>query len=129
MTQCSEVLRRLWSIFSNVSSLYSHHRGLCHPLHQLFTVEYHAVNWLWNPGSLNYEWIRNDDLGCRKLVLICVNICILRNMLFHILSLYPVIFEELRDGLGCKGMLVLLSVCLLCLEGLLCCEAPPLAPS
>ena len=49
-------------------------------------------------------------------------------MLFHTLGLYPVIFEELRDGLGYKGMLVLLSVCLLCLEGLLCCQPPPLAP-
>ena len=65
-------------------------------------VEYHAVNWLWNSGSLHYEWMGDDDLGCRKLVLTCVNICILPNMLFHTLGLYPVIFEELRDGLDVK---------------------------
>lgn len=88
VTQCREVLRMLWSTFSNVSSLFSHHYGLCHPLHQLM-VEYPAVNWLWNPGSLHYEWIGDDDLGCRKLVLTRVNICILPNMLVHTLESLP----------------------------------------
>ena len=88
MAQCSEVLRTLRSTFSNVSSLYSHHHGLCHPLHQLLMVEYPSVNWLWNPGSRHYEWIGDDDLGCRKLVLTSVNI-ILPNMLVHTLESLP----------------------------------------
>ena len=70
---------------------------------QLFSLRYHAVNWLWNPGSLHYEWI-DYDFGCKNLVLTCVNFFILPNMFFHNLGLCPVIFEELRDMLGHTGM-------------------------